>query len=433
MLEKKQSIIALFSILIIFVISGFLYKNYTKTRDGLIVEVPIEAFDNNGILIDENWKRYLIERKPVGVIFFKDHFKNKEVGKKIVEEVKKAINDKVILSVDEEGGRINRFSWLDIKSAEEVASEYFKIQSKEGNKNAKEFIRQQYIPMFQEMKDLGLNMTFAPNLDLNKYSSLQEGTDEYENYKQCVKYVRLARKDDWKIKEDERQDYINSFLFLVYLDEIGKRKINLKFLDNKDKIEQAIQQWKQMDENEKQNLIKQFEPLVKYVNYVSVVGDRSFGLDLTIVSEIAGIFTDTAKDFGIKCVAKHALGHGRVDGDTHLEKQHYHSSIKDIINDIQPYISLKDKIDFIMPSHIIYDSIDDKNSAINSKKVLKFIREKVKKDVIFITDDISMDGANDEIKSPCELWIVSHKTINDIKKIGKKNRLKTSKVGKIFK
>ena len=68
MLAKKQSIIALFSILIICVISGFLYKNYTKTRDGLIVEVPIEAFDNNGILIDENWKRYLIERKPVGVI-----------------------------------------------------------------------------------------------------------------------------------------------------------------------------------------------------------------------------------------------------------------------------------------------------------------------------------------------------------------------------
>ena len=31
-------------------------------------------------------------------------------------------------------------------------------------------------------------------------------------------------------------------------------------------------------------------------NDVSVVGDRSFGLDLTIVSEIAGIFVDTAKD-----------------------------------------------------------------------------------------------------------------------------------------
>ena len=428
---KKQNIIALLSCLIMF-LCVYCYKINTHKRDGLIVEVPIEAFDKNGNLIDKNWKKYLHTNKPLGVIFFKNHFPNKEIGKKIVGEVKNIINDNVILSADEEGGRVNRFSWLDVENAEKVAEEYKNIKEKYGYNQAREFVKQQYIQMFKEMQELGLNMTFAPNLDLNKYAKLKKGTKEYENYKQCMKYVRLARKDEWKIQENEKQDYINALFFLVYLDEIGKRKINLKFIDNKEQVKQAMDKWKQVPIKDKKNLIKQFEPLAEYVNYSSVVGDRSFGLDTEIVSEVAEIFVDTAKEFGITCVAKHILGHGRVDGDTHLEKQHLTAPIEDILNDIQPYIYIKDKINFIMPSHIIYDAVDNENSAVNSKKVLDFVRKYVKRDILFITDDISMEGANDNIKSPCDLWIVSHKTIDEIKQIGKQNRLQRKKYNKIF-
>ena len=428
---KKQNIIALLSCLIMF-LCVYCYKINTHKRDGLIVEVPIEAFDKNGNLIDKNWKKYLHTNKPLGVIFFKNHFPNKEIGKKIVGEVKNIINDNVILSADEEGGRVNRFSWLDVENAEKVAEEYKNIKEKYGYNQAREFVKQQYIQMFKEMQELGLNMTFAPNLDLNKYAKLKKGTKEYENYKQCMKYVRLARKDEWKIQENEKQDYINALFFLVYLDEIGKRKINLKFIDNKEQVKQAMDKWKQVPIKDKKNLIKQFEPLAEYVNYSSVVGDRSFGLDTEIVSEVAEIFVDTAKEFGITCVAKHILGHGRVDGDTHLEKQHLTAPIEDILNDIQPYIYIKDKINFIMPSHIIYDAVDNENSAVNSKKVVDFVRKYVKQDILFITDDISMEGANDNIKSPCDLWIVSHKTIDEIKQIGKQNRLQRKKYNKIF-
>lgn len=97
---KKPISIALLSCLIMF-LCVFCYKINTHKRDGLIVEVPIEAFDKNGNLIDKNWKKYLHTSKPIGVIFFKNHFPNKEIGKKIVGEVKNAINDYVILSADE--------------------------------------------------------------------------------------------------------------------------------------------------------------------------------------------------------------------------------------------------------------------------------------------------------------------------------------------
>ena len=86
--------------------------------------------------------------------------------------------------------------------------------------------------MFKEMKEIGLNMTFAPNLDLNKYANLKKNTNEYKNYKQCAKYVRLARKNYDEIKKEDKDDYKKSLYFRVYLDEIGKRKINVKFLQN---------------------------------------------------------------------------------------------------------------------------------------------------------------------------------------------------------
>ena len=113
------------------------------TRDGVIVEVPIDAFDEDGKLIDNEWKEYLQTRKPIGVIFFADHLTTKEKSKTIIREIKNAIGDKVILAVDEEGGRVNRIDWIDIKSAREVAVEYEEIKKQKDIHSAKLFVKQQ--------------------------------------------------------------------------------------------------------------------------------------------------------------------------------------------------------------------------------------------------------------------------------------------------
>ncbi len=416
-------------LLIIITINGFIFLN-KNNRDGIIVEVPINAFDSNGNFIDKRWETYLRKQKPVGIIFFSEHFKNREFGKKIIKIIRNTINDEVILSADEEGGRINRFHWLNIDSAEEIAEAYKTIKKRSGTNKAKAYVRNKYVPMFKEMKYLGLNTTFAPNLDLNKYASLDKNTEEYKNYKKCVQYTKFIRLNKNKIKPEEKNDYNNSLLFFAYLDEIGIRSLSVmnRIIDEKD----VRNKWTKISIKKKKKLIKQFEKLKKYANYTNVIGDRSFGNDTEIVSEVAEIFVDTAKEFDINCVAKHALGHGRVDGDTHVGKQHSKASIDEILHDIEPYIYLKNKINLIMPSHIVYDSIDNKNTAINSKKVLDFIREKVKKDLLFITDDISMNGAEKNKKNPCDLSIVTHKPIDEVIKIGKKKKVNTKLIKKIL-
>ena len=51
-----------------------------------------------------------------------------------------------------------------------------------------------------------------------------------------------------------------------------------------------------------------------------------------------------------------------------------------------------------MTAHIIYKSIDDKNTATHSKKVIKLIRKKIGFKKIIISDDISMKALKYSIK-----------------------------------
>ena len=402
------------------------------TRDGAIVSIPIEAFNSDGKLIDKEWFLYLKHRKPIGIIFFADHFKNKMQSKKIIQEIKDAIGDNVILAADEEGGRVNRIKWIHVNSAEYVALRYKAIKQEYGKQKAIEFVRMQYAGMFQEMRELGLNTTFAPNLDLNKYVDLDKNSNEYKNYRQCERYIKLFDlKKNNKINKNNLKEAELAELFFVFLEEKGIRKLNDSKL-NKEYNEKIRIKWRKLTPIYKDKLSKKFDVLTKYINYISVIGDRSFGGDAELVGEVAEIFVDTAREYGINCVMKHAPGHGSVDGDTHFEKQRLKASSGDIMNDIKPYQRLSGKVHYIMPSHIIYEAIDDRNSAVNSEKVLNFIRKYVDNDVIFITDDLSMKGALNEVKSPCDLWIITSISLEKLKKISELNQLNQKQINRIF-
>ena len=50
----------------------------------------------------------------------------------------------------------------------------------------------------------------------------------------------------------------------------------------------------------------------------------------------------------------------------------------------------KKKSLFAMTAHIIYNMVDDKNTATHSKKIIQLIRDKIKFTNLIMTDDISM-------------------------------------------
>ncbi len=75
---------------------------------------------------------------------------------------------------------------------------------------AKEYVRSEYREMFGQMKDLGLNTTFAPNCDVNFYK-------DDPGYKQYISYKAYWAKDKNEINPEEKDDYEAALLFKAYL------------------------------------------------------------------------------------------------------------------------------------------------------------------------------------------------------------------------
>ena len=374
-------------------------------RDAVIVHVPIEAFNDEGKLVDEKWTSYLKKHRPVGVIFFPEHFKKRDVSIKIITEIKKILGEQTFFAVDEEGGMIQRIPWMDIPSAMEVASKYSELKLKKGIIDAKQYVRDIYAPMFKEMKELGLNMDFAPNLDISFLNA-----DVNKHYAKAVEYMSITRIPIEKISFWQKSLYNEGALFKSYLNDIGVRKLPLYEL-HFDGL------WKDADAKTKQKLKPKFDKAKPYANYAAVIGSRSYSSKPQVIAEVASIFMDVARENGIKYVVKHALGHGRAIGDTHQGQQVVNVPKEELLSyDMKPYILLADKIKFVMPSHIVYSAIDDK-PATASQKVLDFFRENVTDKAVFISDDMSMAGADSIAESPCDMLIISHKTVDEIEQM----------------
>ena len=96
-----------------------------------------------------------------GVIFFTRNIKTKEQFKAAVKTLKNhEQKDKpLILSIDQEGGRVERT--LNIYNG----SKY--LSAKDSAKKGIEFVKSQTREIARELRDFGLNMNFAPVLDVN--------------------------------------------------------------------------------------------------------------------------------------------------------------------------------------------------------------------------------------------------------------------------
>lgn len=384
-------------------------------RDAVIVQVPIEAFNDEGKLVDEKWTGYLKKHRPVGVIFFPEHFKKRNVSKNIIAEIKKILGEKTFLAVDEEGGMVQRIPWMDIPSAMEVARKYSELKLKKGIIDAKRYVQDIYDPMFKEIKELGLNMDFAPNLDISFAN-----VDVNKDYAKAVEYMSITRIPIEKVSFWQKSLYNEGAMFKSYLNDIGVRKLP-PYEMHFDGL------WSDADDKTKQKLKPIFDKAKSYANYAAVIGSRSYSAKPQVIAEVASIFMDAARENGIKYVVKHALGHGRAVGDTHQGQQVIDVSKEELLSyDMKPYILLADKIKFVMPSHIVYSAIDDK-PATASQKVLDFFRENVTEKAVFISDDMSMAGADSVAESPCDILIVSHKTVDEIEQMNIK-RVKINEV-----
>ncbi len=142
-----------------------------------------------------------------------------------------------------------------------------------------------------------------------------------------------------------------------------------------------------------------------------VLLNRCYGESSSTVISAARACSNGLLDAGILPVLKHIPGHGRASVDSHLKLPKVNASFSELNgSDFTVFEALND-ISLGMTAHVLYDSIDSKFPATQSKEIIRIVREKIKFKGLLMTDDISMkalsgslvDKVQSSLKAGCDL------------------------------
>ncbi|WP_052360742.1 beta-N-acetylhexosaminidase [Oceanobacillus manasiensis] len=124
-----------------------------------------------------------------------------------------------------------------------------------------------------------------------------------------------------------------------------------------------------------------------------VIGDRSFGDNKHIVSEMGVQEMEGIESKGVIPVIKHFPGHGDTDVDSHLGLPVLHHDMKRLRRiEFLPFQNAIDQqADMTMVAHILLSEIDSKDPSSLSKNVItSMLREELGFNGVVITDDMTM-------------------------------------------
>ncbi len=146
-----------------------------------------------------------------------------------------------------------------------------------------------------------------------------------------------------------------------------------------------------------------------------VIGDRAFGSDPVLVSEMSGAFLYGLHSKGIKGCLKHFPGHGDTKGDTHLD---YVSVIKDWEElktcELISFVDNLKQADCVMVAHVTCLSIDDEVPAsLSYELVTAKLRQELDYQGVIVTDGLNM-GAIEKNYGSGEACILAFEAGNDI-------------------
>ena len=152
----------------------------------------------------------------------------------------------------------------------------------------------------------------------------------------------------------------------------------------------------------------------------TVIGDRAFSTEESIVSTMGIATMEGIEDSDIIPVVKHFPGHGDTEVDSDYGLPIVYKTLEELRNfEFIPFVkAIESGCDVIMVSHIILNEVDSSNPASLSKIVISdLLRKDMGFDKVVITDDMSM-GAITSIMSIEEACIKSIEAGCDILLLG---------------
>jgi beta-N-acetylhexosaminidase len=129
-----------------------------------------------------------------------------------------------------------------------------------------------------------------------------------------------------------------------------------------------------------------------------VIGNRAYGKEPVIVTEIGRAAAEGLKAGGVLPVIKHMPGHGRAFADSHHHLPVVDTSRAELAaHDFPPFKALSGEL-MAMSAHVVYKSIDPDNPATTSAKVIsEVIRGEIGFDGLLMSDDVSMNALSGSI------------------------------------
>ena len=135
----------------------------------------------------------------------------------------------------------------------------------------------------------------------------------------------------------------------------------------------------------------------------TVIGDRSFGSDASIVDQYADAYSDGLHSKGILSTYKHFPGHGATEGDTHEGYAYTNKTYEELQEaELVPFESAKrNKIDMVMVAHIAVPNITGDNTpcTLSYKMVTEILRNDLNYNGLIITDAMNMGAITENYTS----------------------------------
>ena len=254
-----------------------------EERRGILLMVGIK----DKVLSEETIK-VLKDNHIMGVILFDYNIESEVQLKQLTKDLREKVNPNLIISVDQEGGEVNRIKFDKLK---------YISQKDIGDSNSVEYADYYAREKSKFLLDLGINMLLGPVCDIASDS--------------------------------------NSYLY-----------------------------------------------------------NRSFSINVGIVSNLVYATVSAQKSSGIMSVLKHFPGHGDTIINSHKEFPVINKSLEKLkTNEFIPFISGIDAgAEFILVGHIENKYIDKKNISSMSRKYLNILENELGFDGVIITDNLAMTG-----------------------------------------